>query len=122
MAPVMIRTIIIGAELSFFMAGRWTHDATRSTGSRSGMVHHFLATRGTYAPTIPMGKQCWPLPTAVLSRQEMASPITSPDMANRSTLLRRFRWKQFDLGGGQFAYYMHLQPGSLRVKEGDRVR
>jgi len=27
-----------------------------------------------------------------------------------------------DLGGGQFAYYMHLQPGSLRVKEGDRVR
>jgi len=27
-----------------------------------------------------------------------------------------------DLGSGQFAYYMHLQPGSLRVKEGDRVR
>lgn len=26
-----------------------------------------------------------------------------------------------DLGGGQFAYYMHLQPGSLRVKVGDRV-
>jgi len=29
---------------------------------------------------------------------------------------------ELDLGGGQFAYYMHLQPGSLRVKEGDRVR
>jgi murein DD-endopeptidase MepM/ murein hydrolase activator NlpD len=27
-----------------------------------------------------------------------------------------------DLGGSQFAYYMHLQPGSLRVKLGDRVR
>jgi len=27
-----------------------------------------------------------------------------------------------DVGGGQFAYYMHLQPGSLRVKAGDRVR
>jgi murein DD-endopeptidase MepM/ murein hydrolase activator NlpD len=27
-----------------------------------------------------------------------------------------------DLGGGQFAYYMHLQPGSLRVKAGDRLR
>jgi hypothetical protein len=27
-----------------------------------------------------------------------------------------------DVGGGQFAYYMHLQPGSLRVKTGDRVR
>ena len=27
-----------------------------------------------------------------------------------------------DLGSGQFAYYMHLQSGSLRVKVGDRVR
>jgi hypothetical protein len=27
-----------------------------------------------------------------------------------------------DLGGGQFAHYGHLQPGSLRVKPGDRVR
>jgi hypothetical protein len=27
-----------------------------------------------------------------------------------------------DLGGGQFAYYFHLQAGSLRVKAGERVR
>jgi Peptidase family M23 len=27
-----------------------------------------------------------------------------------------------DLGGGQFAHYMHLQMGSLQVKAGDRVR
>jgi len=27
-----------------------------------------------------------------------------------------------DVGGGQFAHYMHLQPGSVRVKGGDRVR
>lgn len=27
-----------------------------------------------------------------------------------------------DLGGGQFATYSHLQPGSLLVKQGDRVR
>lgn len=27
-----------------------------------------------------------------------------------------------DLGGGQFAHYLHLQPGSLRVKSGDQVR
>jgi Peptidase family M23 len=26
-----------------------------------------------------------------------------------------------DLGGGQFAHYLHLQPGSVRVKAGDRV-
>jgi murein DD-endopeptidase MepM/ murein hydrolase activator NlpD len=27
-----------------------------------------------------------------------------------------------DIGGGQYAYYAHLQPGSVRVKKGDRVR
>jgi murein DD-endopeptidase MepM/ murein hydrolase activator NlpD len=27
-----------------------------------------------------------------------------------------------DLGGGRFAFYAHLQPGSLRVKNGDKVR
>ena len=27
-----------------------------------------------------------------------------------------------DLGDGQFAYYAHLKPGSVRVKAGDRVR
>jgi Peptidase family M23 len=27
-----------------------------------------------------------------------------------------------DLGGGQFAFYCHLQPGSVRVKTGDHLR
>ncbi|HYD11896.1 MAG TPA: M23 family metallopeptidase [Allosphingosinicella sp.] len=27
-----------------------------------------------------------------------------------------------DLGGGRFAFYAHLQPGSIRVRRGDRVR
>jgi murein DD-endopeptidase MepM/ murein hydrolase activator NlpD len=27
-----------------------------------------------------------------------------------------------DLGGGRYALYAHLQPGSIRVREGDRVR
>ena len=43
-----------------------------------------------------------------------AVPITLETLAGNTITL--------DLGGGQFAYYMHLQPGSLRVKEGDRVR
>jgi murein DD-endopeptidase MepM/ murein hydrolase activator NlpD len=41
-------------------------------------------------------------------------PITLETVAGNTITL--------DLGGGQFAYYMHLQPGSLRVKTGDRVR
>ncbi len=43
-----------------------------------------------------------------------AVPITIDTVAGNTITL--------DLGGGQFAYYMHLQPGSLRVKAGDRVR
>jgi len=43
-----------------------------------------------------------------------AAPITLKTVAGNTITL--------DLGGGQFAYYMHLQPGSLRVKAGDRVR
>jgi hypothetical protein len=41
-------------------------------------------------------------------------PITMETVAGNTITL--------DLGGGQFAYYMHLQPGSLHVKAGDRVR
>jgi hypothetical protein len=43
-----------------------------------------------------------------------AVPITMETVAGDTITL--------DLGGGQFAYYMHLQPGSLRVKAGDHVR
>lgn len=43
-----------------------------------------------------------------------AVPITLETVAGNTITL--------DLGGGQFAYYMHLQPGSLRVKAEDRVR
>jgi hypothetical protein len=43
-----------------------------------------------------------------------AIPITLETVAGNTITL--------DLGGGQFAYYMHLGPGSVRVKAGDRVR
>jgi murein DD-endopeptidase MepM/ murein hydrolase activator NlpD len=43
-----------------------------------------------------------------------AVPLTSETVTGNTIIL--------DLGGGQFANYHHLQPGSLRVKTGDRVR
>lgn len=43
-----------------------------------------------------------------------AVPITLDTVAGNTITL--------DLGGGQYAYYMHLQPGSVRVRVGDRVR
>ena len=41
-------------------------------------------------------------------------PITAATVAGNTITL--------DLGGGQFAYYMHLQLGSLRVKAGEIVQ
>jgi hypothetical protein len=43
-----------------------------------------------------------------------AVPITMETAAGNTITL--------DVGGGQFAYYCHLQPGSLHVKIGDRVQ
>jgi hypothetical protein len=43
-----------------------------------------------------------------------AIPITLDTIAGNTITL--------DIGGSQFAYYMHLQPGSVRVKAGDHVR
>jgi hypothetical protein len=42
-----------------------------------------------------------------------AVPITLDTVAGNTITI--------DLGGGQFAYYMHLDPGSVGVKVGDRV-
>lgn len=43
-----------------------------------------------------------------------AVPITMRTLAGNFVIL--------DLGKGQFAHYLHLKPGTLRVKAGDRVR
>jgi murein DD-endopeptidase MepM/ murein hydrolase activator NlpD len=40
-------------------------------------------------------------------------PITSETVAGNHIVL--------DLGGGRYAFYAHFQPGSLKVKVGDRV-
>jgi hypothetical protein len=92
-------------------------------GSRS------LETRWISGLITLMERPSLPSRMAASSRQETVFPTTSPDTTrafhpavpitldtvagNTITI---------DLGGGQFAYYFHLQPGSLRVKTGDRVR
>lgn len=45
---------------------------------------------------------------------EPAVPVTMESVAGNRVVI--------DIGGGQFAYYAHLQPGSVRVKAGERVR
>jgi Peptidase family M23 len=55
------------------------------------------------------------LPDNVPGHEEFspAIPMTPDTIAGNTITLA--------LGKGQFAYYLHLQPGSLRVKAGDRV-
>jgi hypothetical protein len=43
-----------------------------------------------------------------------AVPITMDTVGGNTVLL--------DLGGGQYAWYFHLKPGSLRVRSGEHVR
>jgi len=43
-----------------------------------------------------------------------AAPITLDTLGGNMVVL--------DIGQGEYAYYLHLQPGSVRVKIGDRVR
>ena len=126
--PATIRTIIIGAQLSFLMGTRWTPSATPSTGKRSRTARHFLVIRRTLTPTTPTANQCWRWPTAGSWRQEMAFPKTSRGHGDAfhpaiPITLDTVAGNTITLDlSGQFAYYFHLQPGSLRVKAGDRVR
>lgn len=45
---------------------------------------------------------------------ETAVPVTMESVAGNRVVI--------DLGGGQFAYYAHLKPGSVRVKTGERIK
>lgn len=54
------------------------------------------------------------IPQNIPGRDSRAVPITLETVGGNHVIL--------DIGGGHFAFYAHLQPGSLRVKLGDKVR
>jgi len=54
------------------------------------------------------------IPQNVPGPASRAVPITLETVGGNHVIL--------DLGGGRYAFYAHLQPGSLRVHPGDRVR
>ena len=47
---------------------------------------------------------------------KVITPVPLTDRTNAGNMV------SLKIGEGQYAHYAHLQPGSLRVKEGDRVR
>ena len=54
------------------------------------------------------------IPENVPGATSRAVPITLETVGGNHVII--------DLGNGRFAFYAHLQPGSLRVKNGDKVR
>ena len=54
------------------------------------------------------------IPENIPGPTSRAVPITLETVGGNYVVL--------DLGGGRYAFYAHLQPGSLRVKTGDRVK
>ena len=54
------------------------------------------------------------IPENIPGENSRAVPITLETVGGNHVII--------DIGGGRYAFYAHLQPGSLRVKRGDRVR
>ncbi len=54
------------------------------------------------------------IPQNIPGPASRAVPITLETVGGNHVII--------DLGGGRYGFYAHLQPGSLRVKNGDRVR
>lgn len=54
------------------------------------------------------------IPENIPGANSRAVPITLETVGGNHVII--------DIGGGRYAFYAHLQPGSLRVKTGDRVR
>jgi len=54
------------------------------------------------------------IPLNIPGEHSRAVPITLETVGGNHVII--------DIGGGNFAFYAHLQPGSLRVKLGDKVR
>jgi len=54
------------------------------------------------------------IPENIPGENSRAVPITLETVGGNHVII--------DIGGGNFAFYAHLQPGSLRVKLGDKVR
>ena len=86
----------------------WTGDASKNQSYRAYGANVLAVADGTVLQTRDGIPENVPDPVA------RAVPITPDTLAGNSVLV--------DIGGGAFAFYAHLQPGSLKVKQGDRIR
>ena len=89
--------------------GRIFHGDSKSNENFPGYGAEVLAVADARVSSVQDG-----LPQNAGSNQLAGRAVTLQNIAGNHVIL--------DLGGGRFALYAHLQPGSLRVKVGDRVK
>jgi hypothetical protein len=89
--------------------GRLFHDDPSKNANWYDYAAELLAVADAVVTEIKDG-----IPDNVPLAPQRVVPITLETVAGNHIIL--------DLGNGYFALYAHLQPGSLRVKVGDRVR
>lgn len=72
------------------------------------------------------GAEAFSVASARVAAVKDGIPENAPDAAARAVPMRLAtvtgNYVVLDLGDGRYALYAHLQPGSIRVKPGDRVR
>lgn len=89
--------------------GKAWHGDSRTNANWYGYGSEVLAVADATVTEVKDG-----IPENVPLASEFAVPITLETIGGNHVILA--------LGNGQFAFYAHLQPGSLRVKLGQRVR
>ena len=75
------------------------------------------------ASYLAYGKEILAVADGIVSRTRDGMPQGTPphNPPGQTTETAAGNFIMQDIGGGHYAFYAHLQPGSLRVREGDRV-
>ena len=116
------RRAMIPLDGAFYIAQRfaidWVKlDARSSTYSGDSLKNSSYYAYGNDALAVANGVVTEvkdSIPENVPGINSRAVPITLETVGGNHVIV--------DIGGGHFAFYAHLQPGSIRVKRGDRVR
>ena len=117
------RRALIGVAGGLFIAQRFAIDyvklAENATGTFTGdrLKNTSYAAYGTDALAVADGQVVAVkdgIPENVPGVNSRAVPITMETVGGNHVIV--------DLGRGKYAFYAHLQPGSIKVKVGDRVR
>lgn len=117
------RRAMIGVGGGLFIAQRFAIDYVKLTESGSStftgdrLKNTSYAAYGTDALAVADGQIVAVkdgIPENVPGVNSRAVPITMETVGGNHVII--------DLGGGKYAFYAHLQPGSIKVKVGERVR